>query len=302
MIRTSIPKRRMMSWCLGSVFTIGICFTLIEIFCCNVVPGKTGEIKVISLPNEKCDVRPTLITIGTDEDHYYPLMISLHRCGGVCGSDKPTFRRCETGSSNNIYVNAFNKLSLKNETLKFENHTSCSCKCAFDNSVCTKSQVWDENQCKCICAASVTSSQCPDNYIWNPNFCKCECDLSCTSKQTLNNTRCSCDCKAKYYKRCNRKKKILQESNCKCYKPKPIPSKKIPCSTLPTKWAALIIVISFCAFFIVAFDCILYCKSTGCIYKSTHMCVKDHRNIRNRHETSTLDDVVDIVHCRGVKM
>ena len=298
----------MMGWCVGSVLTIGVCFGVFEFFYCDVVAGKTDELvkapKGISLPNEKCGIRPTLITVGTDRDHYYPLMISLHRCGGVCGHDKPTFRRCGAENSSNVNVNVFNKSTLKNETVEFENHTSCSCNCVYDNSVCAKTQVWDEKQCKCVCTESATSSECPDNYVWNPNFCTCECDLSCSiSKQTLNNTVCSCDCKAKYYKRCIRKNKVLQESDCKCYEPASISSKRDLCGALPTKWVALVIVISFCVIFIVAFDCILYCKSTGCVYKSTHMCL-NYRSVQlTRQETSTSDDVTDIVHCsKGVKV
>ena len=76
-------------------------------------------------------------------------------------------------------------------------------------------------------------------------------------KQELNETNCVCECRSKYYKRCNRKQKMLDEIDCKCYAS--VGSTGIACKTLPTKWIIFIIIIIVCAILILAIDCIVHC-------------------------------------------
>lgn len=303
MVPTGLPKRRIMGWCIGSLFTIALCFVIFEIFYADLVSADGASVIVINLPNEKCAARPALVTVGADIGDYYPMMISLHRCGGVCGGQKShTLRTCVAEKSNTVYLNARNQKSLKNETLDFLNHTSCSCQCVYDNAVCSETQVWDDKKCQCVCANSSSQAQCKKNEIWNPNFCQCECDLSCSYKQTLNETRCGCDCKSKYYKRCSRKQKVLNESDCRCHDLKSQTICKAQCSSLPSKWYALVIIISVCGIIIVAVDCILYFKGTGCVYTSTHMCLNDSQNfeVTSQNETTTDDDTADMVKRKSV--
>ena len=42
--------------------------------------------KCLSLNNEPCMVRPTLIDLNPIEINYYPFMISLDKCNGSCNA------------------------------------------------------------------------------------------------------------------------------------------------------------------------------------------------------------------------
>jgi len=292
MVLSSIQVIWMVGCCIGSFLIIAVCFGLFEIFYRDV-SGTSSEIKTISLPNEECHTRPTLINIGNRSNYYYPEIISLHRCGGACGHDKPTFRGCVVKTSNKIYVKVSNKVTSENKTVLLSNHTSCSCRCVHNSSVCENTQTWDEDKCKCGCKQPIKPSNCTTNYIWNPNFCKCECAQSCThSRKDLNKINCSCECKPKYQKRCNRKNKQLNHSDCKCYTP--ALSAYLSCTALPMKWAVVLIAISFLAFCVAVFDCVLYCKSNCCIYTLTYICFGDSKNDKlkgkGRHEVPTSDE------------
>jgi len=236
----------------------GWCIVVIGVYKALLCRG----VGVVTLLNEKCGVRPELINVASDGD-YYPEIIELHRCGGACPGHG--FRKCIVETSNNISVNVLNKYTYKNETKQFQNHTSCTCKCIYNAAVCSKTlgTNWNESQCKCICKKSTCSS----GYMWNTNNCNCECALDCKGRQYLNDTGCNCICEPRYYKRCNRKNKLLRESDCKCYRA--LWGSKLsisPCEILPDKWVGIIIVMLLCTFAIVVIDCILYCKNTGCIY------------------------------------
>ncbi|XP_057306391.1 vascular endothelial growth factor D-like [Hydractinia symbiolongicarpus] len=249
-------------------------FVYVVIILCGIyykeVLCNNSSQEVVNLPNEECKPRKTLVAVDGDTYNYFPLMVSLHRCGGICGRDKPNFRKCVKKESDILFLHVYNELEQRNETIKLENHTSCGCECYYDKSVCSSTQTWDTQQCKCLCNPSVTG-QCGENYRWNPNLCQCQCDLQCTRKQDFNSTDCSCTCKQKFFQRCNKRNKLVRESDCRCFIPETLLSEK-GCEVLPTKWAVMIITISFCAFFVFAFDCILYGRKTGCLYHSLHIC------------------------------
>ena len=47
--------------------------------------------KCISMNNQPCTVRMMLIDLNPNEIHYYPLMVSLGRCGGCCNTVEDPF-------------------------------------------------------------------------------------------------------------------------------------------------------------------------------------------------------------------
>jgi len=220
-----------MAACFGSILIVGIVFLILAIYKNAFADNVTVTIDVTSLSNVQCASRPTLITVGNTPGDYYPMIISLHRCGGTCGDYLPTHRECYAKKRDYVYLNALNKITLRNETLRYENHTSCGCRCTHNHTVCSETQVWDDDQCRCVCAGSNSFSSCGDNYMWNPRFCRCECDLGCNHRQDLDEKNCSCNCRNKYYKRCSRKNMILRETDCKCHDGFS-ESKKILCCTI----------------------------------------------------------------------
>ena len=44
------------------------------------------ESKCVSLNNEPCTIRPTLINLNPTELNYYPFMISLDKCSRSCNA------------------------------------------------------------------------------------------------------------------------------------------------------------------------------------------------------------------------
>ena len=276
----------------SSTFTVGIIFILLYIFKDVEAVNVNAVINIISLPNEYCRVRPTLINVGQSVGDYYPMIITLYRCVGTCGKEIPKHTKCYAASSSKVYVNAFNPITSFNETLMFDNHTSCACACVHNDTVCSETQVWDDTKCICVCGSSNSFSICPLDYIWNPRYCKCECDKICNYRQLLNKTTCSCECKKKYYKRCNRKNKVLREDDCRCYVETSRLTQKV-CNTLPTKWATIIIIISVCAIIILASDLIFYCKGVGFVYRLIQLCLRDEGNIEMRSQQDVNESFVN---------
>ena len=237
---------------------------------------KTDNISVVELDNELCRPRRTVVAVDPSEYRYYPYFISLHQCNGACQNYTPLIRHCVKKEAAPVYLWVFNELTQQNETLVLYNHTSCKCECVLDGSGCKETQKWDQKKCQCVCDQSQPKS-CPEFYEWDESQCQCLCDRTCPKKKNLNETNCSCQCKPGKYRKCNEKGKLLNESDCKCIEPGRLYDNE-QCTGLPTKWAIIIIIISFFAFFIFAFDCILFGKRTGCFYISTHLCSETKNN------------------------
>ena len=62
-----------------------------------------NQTKCLSLNDEPCMIRPTLIDLNPVELKYYPFMISLDKCTGCCN------------------VEAFNMITYKNEAKQWQN-------------------------------------------------------------------------------------------------------------------------------------------------------------------------------------
>ena len=144
-------KRATMRCCIGIGISIAICLTPIKVYSIALAEKSTKGVLATTLPNEICETRPSLNTVGACAGDYYLLMISLHRCCGACGEYRPSFRGWESKQANTIYVNVLNQVTLENETLIFENHTAHACNCMYDSTVCSETQLWNERQCGCVC-------------------------------------------------------------------------------------------------------------------------------------------------------
>merc|ERR1711962_542735 len=99
---------------MGTLLTVGICIIVTQLFLNGEVDGKVSKLTAITLPNEECKVRPTLVNIGEKDELYYPLVVSLHRCGGACDLYKA--RECKVNTSKNIYLRVFNRATQANIT------------------------------------------------------------------------------------------------------------------------------------------------------------------------------------------
>ena len=87
--------------------------------------------KCLSLGDEPCIVRHTLIDLNPVELKCYLLIISIDNCTGSCNVLSPEIR-----VPKDISVKAFNLITNKNETKKMGKHASCDCKCKFSGATC----------------------------------------------------------------------------------------------------------------------------------------------------------------------
>ena len=120
--------------------------------------------KCVSLNDESCMVRPTLINFNPVKLKYYPFMVSLGKCtrsynvlsSKICVPKETT---------KHINVEAFNMIARKNEARTMKKHISCDCKCKSNSATCNSNQKWNNQTCQCECK----------NYNnWNPRISICE--------------------------------------------------------------------------------------------------------------------------------
>ena len=89
------------------------------------------ETKCLSLNDEPCMVRSTLLDLNPVELKYYPFLISLDKCSGSCNVLSPKI--CIPKETKDINIKAFNMITNTNEAKKMAKHISCDCKCKFNS-------------------------------------------------------------------------------------------------------------------------------------------------------------------------
>ena len=140
-------------------------FTVFLSFSSSLARDRT---KCLSLNNERCMFRPTLIDLNPIELKYYPFMISLHKCNGICNVLSP--KMCVLKKTKNINVKVFYMITNKIEAKTMTKHI-CDCKCKFSSTTCNSNQNWNYKTCQCECK----------------NYPKCKKDYSCRSFCTYHN-------------------------------------------------------------------------------------------------------------------
>ena len=63
----------------------------------------------VSINNQKCIVRPTLIDFNLDELYYYKFSVGMNRCDGSCNTVKDLFgRTCASNKIEDVNLKLFN--------------------------------------------------------------------------------------------------------------------------------------------------------------------------------------------------
>ena len=70
-----------------------------------------------------------------------------------------------------INVKAFNMKTCKNEAKTITKHTSCDCKCKFNNTTYNANKKSNNKTCRCECKHY---RKCTEDSSWNPSTCICE--------------------------------------------------------------------------------------------------------------------------------
>ena len=155
---------------------------------------KTKALECVSVTNQECMARPTIIDVNKNEIVFYPLSIKVNKCSGNCNNiNDPIAKLCIPDIIKDMNIKVFNILARINETRKIKWHETCKFIFRFTKAVCNDKQEWDENKCKCECKEDLIDKlKCNKGYMWNPSTCTCECDKYCEVGQYLDYENCVC--------------------------------------------------------------------------------------------------------------
>ena len=101
----------------------------------------------MSLNDELCMIRPTLIDLYPVELKYYPFMINLDKCSGSFYALSPKI--CTPKKTKDLNVKVFNMITNKNEAKTMTKHISYDCKCKSNSSTCNSYKKWNNEICQC---------------------------------------------------------------------------------------------------------------------------------------------------------
>ena len=128
--------------------------------------------KWVSLINELCITRPTVIHLNTVELNYYPFMISLYKCNGSCNAVDDLFTKiCVPSKTKDVNVKEFNVTIRINKIKTLLKQISCDCKWKFNNTTFNSNQKWNNDTFLCECKKYCTYKE---DYSWNLNPRICE--------------------------------------------------------------------------------------------------------------------------------
>ena len=104
-----------------------------------------NSLSCISMNNQECKVRPTIVNVKSEECVFYPFSIKASKCSGSCNNiNDPYPKLCAPDIVKNFKV--FSLISRTNETGQIEWYGTCKCKCRLDASVCNNKQFWNDDK------------------------------------------------------------------------------------------------------------------------------------------------------------
>ena len=120
--------------------------------------------KCVSLINEPCMTRPTLIDLYPAELNYYPVMISLDTRNEICNAiDDLSTKICVPSKTKDVSIKVFNMVTRRNERKTLVKHISCDYKCKLNGAICSLNQKWNNYTCQCGCK---NYHVCKKDYSW----------------------------------------------------------------------------------------------------------------------------------------
>ena len=120
----------------------------------------------MSLNNEPCIARTTLINLNPLELNDVLFMIILDKCNGSCKTASDLSKKLYVpGKTKDVDVKVFNLITRIYEAKTSVKYIPCDCKSKSNSTTCNSNQRWNNDKCN----ASVKN-----NYNWNPSTCICE--------------------------------------------------------------------------------------------------------------------------------
>ena len=147
-------------------------FIMKQVFIAFLSFDKSLAIKCVSLNNELCMIRPSLIDLNPVGPSYYPFIISLDKWNGSCNVVDHLYTKiCSSSQTKDVNVKVFNMLAKIYEAKTLIKHISCSFKYRFSSATYNSNQKWNNDKCQCECTKYITYKK---DQIWNPSTCICE--------------------------------------------------------------------------------------------------------------------------------
>ena len=128
------------------------------------------ESKCLSLKDESCMARPTLINLNPVEIKYYTFMRSLDKYNE---SFNVLFPNMCSKKTKDIIITVFHIITEENEAKPMTKHISCNCKSKFNSRTSNSNYKKNNEACQCECK---NYRPCKNYCSWNPAMWNCEID------------------------------------------------------------------------------------------------------------------------------
>ena len=121
----------------------------------------TSALKCLSMNNQKCKVRPKIVSVSSNNPIFYPFSVKINRCSGNCNSiNDPYSKVCVPDFVKNLNVKVFNLMLRANKTRSIKLHETCKCICRGDKIICNSKQRSNEDKCRCECKELIDQGVC----------------------------------------------------------------------------------------------------------------------------------------------
>ena len=110
-----------------------------------VLISTVNSLKCISLKNQECRVRKTIIS---NDYMVFPYKIETKRCIGSCDDiNNPYSKVCIPDIVKKSVLKCFDLVYSKNKTKLIQFRESCKCNCLINSTVCNNKQKWNNEKC-----------------------------------------------------------------------------------------------------------------------------------------------------------
>ena len=114
----------------------------------------------MSLSNELCMDRPTLISVNPVELNCYLSLISLDKCNRISNAVQDiSIKICVPSGTKDVHFKVFHMITKINEAKTLVKYTLCDCKCELKSTTCNSNQRWKNQTCQCECTKLVRAQR-----------------------------------------------------------------------------------------------------------------------------------------------
>ena len=78
-----------------------------------------GNTKFVTLSNQRCQVRPSLFKVITNEPLLYALIVNINKCGGSWSAINNIYTQMCVMNNVKMNLKVFNSMSRGNERIKY---------------------------------------------------------------------------------------------------------------------------------------------------------------------------------------